>query len=96
MTASQTVHSDLSDDMVIRVGSAAGRVARIQQDFTMQAQEESDQNARENLASKARADAEQAISDHGLSVQQYNAVLTAAENDEDLEQRLVDAARSTL
>jgi hypothetical protein len=48
------------------------------------------------LASRARADAEHAIDEQGLSISDYNAVLTAAETDQDLEQRLLDAAREVL
>jgi hypothetical protein len=86
----------IPQEMVTKVGSAAGRVARIQQDYAMQAQAEPEEDARQELAAKARAEAEQVIDEQGLTVQDYNAVLTAAENDEGLEQRLLDAAREVL
>jgi hypothetical protein len=82
--------------MVTRVGAAAGLVARIQQDYTLLAEEETELDAREALANRARADAERIISEQGLSVQDYNAVLTAAENDPQLEERLLNAAREVL
>jgi hypothetical protein len=41
-------------------------------------------------------EAEQAIDDQGLSIDDYNAVLTAAETNQDLERRLVDAVREGL
>lgn len=84
------------DEIVTRVGAAAGRVARIQQEFTMQSQAESEPEVRDALARRARADAERVIDEQGLSVADYNAVLTAAETDESLEQRLLDAAREVL
>jgi len=89
-------NSLLGNDMVSRVGAAAGKVARIQQEFAMQAQVETEPGAREALATRARADAERVIDEQGLSIQDYNAVLTAAETDQDLEQRLLDAAREVL
>ena len=82
--------------MVTRVGSAAGLVARIQQDYAMQAEAEPDDDTREVWADKARAAAERVIGEQGISMQDYNAVLQAAESDEDLERRLVDAAREVL
>ena len=88
--------SRLSNDMIARVGAAAGKVARIQQEFTMQAQAETEPDAREALAMQARADAERVIDEQGLSIQDYNVVLTAAETDQDLEQRLLEAAREVL
>ena len=96
MASFQTNQAAISEDMVTRVGSAAGRVARIQQDYAMQAEAEKATEAREALATRARAAAEQAIDEQGLSVQDYNAVLSAAETDQELEQRLLNAAREAL
>jgi uncharacterized protein DUF4168 len=96
MAPIQTHPDTISQDMVTRVGSAAGRVARIQQDFAMQADAEPADDTRQVLADKARAAAERVIGEQGISIQDYNAVLQAAESDEDLEGRLVDAAREVL
>jgi 3-oxoacyl-[acyl-carrier-protein] synthase III len=96
MASFQTNQDLVSQDIVTRVGWAAGRVARIQQDYAMQAEAETAADAREALASQARAAAERAIDEQGISVHDYNMVLTAAETDQDLEQRLLDAAREVL
>jgi hypothetical protein len=96
MAPLQTNRETISQDMVTKVGSAAGLVARIQQDYAVQAESEPAEDAREALASKARAAAEQVIDEQGISIQDYNAVLTAAEHDQDLERRLLDAAREVL
>ena len=96
MAPFQTNQAAPSQDLVTKVGSAAGRVAQIQQEYTMQAEAETANEAREALASQARQAAEQAIDEQGISIQDYNAVLTAAEGDPDLEQRLLDAAREVL
>jgi hypothetical protein len=96
MAPLQNSQATVSQDLVTKVGWAAGRVARIQQDYATQAEAETATDAREALASKARAEAERVIGEQGISVGDYNAVLTAAETDEDLEQRLLDAAREVL
>ena len=59
----------------------------------MQAEAETATDAREALATRARAAAERAIDEQGISVEDYNTVLTAAETDQELEQRLLNAAR---
>ncbi len=89
-------HKELPDDLVAKVGAAAGKVALIQDSYTAQAQAAPRPEARNALAMQARMEAEQAIDDAGLSIDDYNAVLSAAENDPDLESRLVDAARKAL
>jgi Domain of unknown function (DUF4168) len=96
MAPFQTNQVTISQDIVTRVGSAAGLVARIQQDYAVQAQAETAEDARQALATEARAAAERVIDEQGISVQDYNAVLTAAESDQDLERRLLDAAREVL
>lgn len=96
MAAIQPIPGSISPEMVSRVGMAAGLVARIQQDYAIQAENEPGEDARQELATKARSAAERVIGEQGLSVQDYNAVLTAAEHDEDLEGRLLDAAREVL
>jgi hypothetical protein len=96
MAPFQTNRGAISEDMVAKVGSAAGRVARIQQEYALNVESETAADARESLASAARAEAERAIDEQGISVQDYNAVLTAAENDEELERRLLEAAREAL
>jgi Domain of unknown function (DUF4168) len=96
MAPFQTNPDTISQDMVTRVGSAAGLVARIQQDFAMRAEAEPEDDTRQVLADKARAAAERVIGEQGISIQDYNEVLQAAEADEGLERRLVDAAREVL
>ena len=96
MAPIQTNQETLSQDLVTRVGSAAGRVARIQQDYAIHAEAETAHDARQVLAGNARAAAERAIIEQGVSVDDYNTVLTAAETDEDLERRLLDAVREVL
>jgi hypothetical protein len=96
MAQLQTNQGTFPEDMVTKVGSAAGRVALIQQEYAVKAEAETATDARERLASKAQEAAKQVIDDQGLSVQDYNAVLTAAEGDEELERKLLDAARQVL
>jgi hypothetical protein len=92
----QTSQAAVPQDVVTKVGVAAGHVARIQQDYLMQAESKTSVEARKALADRARTAAERAIDEQGLSVQEYNAVMTAAEGDEDLERRLLDAVREVL
>jgi hypothetical protein len=96
MAPFQTNPDATSADMVTKVGWAAGRVARIQQEYAMQAEAEAVTEARDALANKAREAAEQAIDAQGITVQDYNTVLTAAGTDPDLEERLLTAAREVL
>jgi hypothetical protein len=96
MPSFQTNQANVPPDIVTKVGAAAGHVARIQQDYAMQVEAETSTDVREALASRAREAAERVIDEQGISIQDYNAVLTAAGSDHDLERRLLDAAREVL
>jgi hypothetical protein len=96
LAAFQTNQATMPQDIVIKVGVAAGHIARIQQDYLVQAEAETSNDVRETLAGRARDAAERVIDEQGISVQDYNTVLSAAQTDEDLERRLLDAAREVL
>ena len=85
-----------NDELIERVGAAAARVAVIQDSFAANVQGEAAPEARNALATQARREAETAIDEQGLTIEDYNAVLSAAETDAALERRLVDAARRSL
>jgi Domain of unknown function (DUF4168) len=95
MAPLQTNRDAIPQDLVTKVGMAAGYVARIQQDYATRVEEEPAE-VRETMASQAREAAERVIDEQGISVQEYNTVLTAAATDQDLERRLLDAAREVL
>jgi hypothetical protein len=88
----------VSDEVVTKVGAAAGKVAMIQQEFNARAEAGSGPGGddRQELAEQAQRAAIDAISQEGITVDEYNTVLRAAEGDSDLEQRLLAAAREAI
>jgi hypothetical protein len=84
--------ADISDDIVSKVGTAAVRVVEIRQAFTPRLVAARSQAERDGLEEEATAALVEAISDQGLSVDEYNEVVAAAQADPDLEQRLLSAA----
>lgn len=86
----------VSDEVVTKVGAAAGKVAMIQQEFNARAEAGSGGDDRQELAAQAQRAAIDAISEEGITVDEYNTVLRAAEGDSDLEQRLLAAARQAI
>ncbi len=86
----------ISQDMVEKVGAAVGKVALIQQEFAESVDRKGPAGDREALATQADQAAVDAIDSLGISVEDYNAVVSAAEGDADLEERLIEAARAVL
>jgi uncharacterized protein (DUF2147 family) len=80
-----------SDDMITKVGRAVGQVVTIQHAYTQAVQAADSDEEKAGLSGEAERSAVQAIRDEGISVNEYNAVVSAADNDPDLQQRLLAA-----
>jgi Domain of unknown function (DUF4168) len=85
---------DLSDAMVHKVGAALRQTVTIRQKYAEQAQATKSEQQQEALTAQAQTEMMQAISEQGLSVQQYNQVIQMAQADPNLKQRLLSAAQS--
>ncbi|HEY1933596.1 MAG TPA: DUF4168 domain-containing protein [Acetobacteraceae bacterium] len=80
-----------SDDTVAKVGRAVAQVVTIQQAYTREVQSARTDEEKEGLTSRAEQSAVQVIREEGLSVSEYNAVVSAADDDPDLQQRVLAA-----
>jgi hypothetical protein len=85
---------EVSDATVQKVGAALRQTATIRQKYAERAQSKTSSQDQETLATAAQTEMVQAISDQGLSVQQYNQVIQMAQADPALKQRLLSAAQS--
>ncbi len=83
--------SGFSDDMITKVGRAVGQVVTIQHAYTQAVHAAGSDEEKAGLSGEAERSAVQAIRDQGLSVSEYNAVVSAADTDPDLQQRLLAA-----
>lgn len=81
----------ISEDMITKVGRAVGQVVTIQHAYTQAVQSAGSDEEKAGLSGEAERTAVQAIRDQGLSVSEYNAVVSAADADPDLQQRLLAA-----
>ncbi len=86
--------AQVPDEMVAKVGAAVGQVAMIRQEYTQRVQSAGTDDERDHLADQAQQAAVKAINDQGISVTEYNEVVTAAEGNQDLEDKLIMAARA--
>jgi len=85
--------AQLDDITIAKVGKALRQVAEIKETYSERMATASSENERQELVLEAEDAAVEALDEQGLTVERYAAVLTAAEEDPDLEERLVAAAR---
>ncbi|HEX3401185.1 MAG TPA: DUF4168 domain-containing protein [Acetobacteraceae bacterium] len=85
---------EVSDALVQKVGAALRQTSAIRQQYSQRAQSENSSQRQQELTSQAQVEMVKAISDQGLSVQQYNQVLQMAQADPTLRQRLLSVAQS--
>jgi hypothetical protein len=82
----------VSDELISKVGTAVGHIAAIQQSFGPRVAAATSDDEKLGLQKEATVAAAQAINDQGLTVEEYNAVVVAAQDDTELEQRLLEVA----
>lgn len=84
----QTQSSAISEDKLDAEAAAMQRVHRIQSDYQQQvaAAQPSD---KQRIMDQANAQAEQAVKEQGLSVNEYQSILQVAQNDPVVRQKLV-------
>jgi hypothetical protein len=89
-----TVDANISDDTVQKVGVALGQVTQIREEYTKRLALVETDDEKEAVASEAQDVMIQAVSEQGLSVGQFNTVISAAEEDAELGQRVLAASKA--
>lgn len=89
-----TQSSSVSDVTVQHVGKAIRNVTQLRQQYTQRVQASTSQQARQELDTQAQRDMTKAVTDQGLTLQQYDQVIQLAQADPTLRQRLLAVARS--
>jgi len=83
---------EVSDADIEAFAAALIDVQQIGQDWTQRMQEAEDQDEIAQMREDAREEMTVAIEEHGLTVQEYNEIATAAQGDPELAQRIQQAA----
>lgn len=81
---------ELSEGQIETFADAALDVRQVQQDFNAEMQAAQDAEEMERLQQQAQEQAQQAIEDNGLSVDEYNAIVQAANQDPQLYAMIVE------
>lgn len=79
---------------VTKAGAALRDVAAIQQTYSQRIASAQTPDEKQGLQKQATDAAKKAVGDHGLSVDEYNQIITLAQADPDLGQRLLAAAKN--
>jgi hypothetical protein len=85
---------EISDTLVQKVGVALGQITQIRETYAERFASLDTDDEKQAVETEAQTVMAEAISQQGLSVEQFNRVVTAAKADPDLEQRVLAAARA--
>lgn len=83
---------DLSYATVNKAGAALRQVLQIKQNYSQRMQSANTQGERQQIATQADGEAATAVTRQGLSVDQYNRIIVAAQSNPALKQRVLSAA----
>jgi len=75
---------DISDQELEQFAEAALAVNEIGRKYASELQGAEDESAAQDIRAQAQEEMVQAVEDEGLSVQEYNAIYAAAENDDEV------------
>jgi hypothetical protein len=93
-TGANGTNPAITDETVSKVGRAVGQIALIREAYREGLTELDSEDDKEELAERAEAAAVHAISEQGLTITEYNRVVASADDDPDLEERLLAAAQA--
>jgi hypothetical protein len=85
--------ADVPDQTVSQVGKAASEVMKLRQSLEENMAAERTDEERQSLTEQAENAAVRPISAQGISVAEYNEIITATKSDPELEERVVTAYR---
>lgn len=92
LAMAQAPSAAIPDQTIGAAGAALHDVAKLQQKYQGQMDSASPEQ-KKSLSEQANAEAVQAIQSHGISVQEYSTVVRTAQNNPQVKQRLLDAAK---
>ena len=87
--------ADVSDQTVSQVGKAVVQILKLRQTMEASMATAHTDEERQSIADEVETAAVVAISDQGLTVEQYNQVIAAAQADSELEERVLVACRAS-
>ena len=86
--------ADVSDQTVSQVGKAVAQIMKLRQSLEEDMSTARSDEERQSLAAEVESAAVRAVDEQGLSITEYNEVMTAAQNDPELEERVLLAYRA--
>jgi hypothetical protein len=92
LAMAQAPSAAIPDQTIGKAGAALHDVAKLQQKYQGEMDSASPEQ-KKGLSEQANAEAVQAIQSHGISVQEYSTVMRTAQNNPQVKQRLLDAAK---
>jgi hypothetical protein len=84
--------ANISDATVNKVGAALRQVAQVEQAYSQRLQSATTPGQKQDISKQANDAAVTAITQQGLTIDQYKQVIQAAQSDSALKQRIVAAA----
>jgi hypothetical protein len=87
-------NSDVSDETVSHVGKAVVHILKLRETLEENMAAARTDEERESITEQVETAAVTAISDQGLSVDEYNQVIASARDDAELEERVLMACRA--
>jgi predicted TIM-barrel fold metal-dependent hydrolase len=86
----------ISEDKLNAAAAALAAVSRVHQDYEKRMNSAASPDDKKRIVEEANKALERAITDKGLSIDEYNAIVDVAQNDPEFKAKLIQRARGIL
>jgi hypothetical protein len=87
---------NIPEDKLDAAGAALAAVSRVHQDYQKRITDAASPDEKKRIVEEANKALEKAITDKGLSIDEYNAIVDVAQNDPEFKAKLIQRARGIL
>jgi DNA-binding LacI/PurR family transcriptional regulator len=87
---------NIPEDKLDAAGAALAAVSRVHQDYQKRIAAAASPDDKKRIVEEANKALERAITDKGLSIDEYNAIVDVAQNDPEFKAKLIQRARGIL
>jgi hypothetical protein len=89
-------NQNISEDKLNAAAAALAAVSRVHQDYQKRIAAAASPDDKKRIVEEANKALEKAITDKGLSIDEYNAIVDVAQNDPEFKAKLIQRARGIL
>ena len=84
---------NITDQKLDATAAALNKIANVKENYTQQIEASSNEADKQRLVNEANKELVKAVTDQGLSVEEYTSIMVVAQNDPNVRQKIIERMR---